>query len=142
MGEALQGGMLVKVLEAFTSDDVGNHELKAGQNGVVLRIGKDGDANIDFEGIEKSTWVFKKNFHRLEAVPQAFNTGDTVEAHSLNEVAMNGKWGKVIGFFQDGLVQVEFPGVGGQALKPWKLRLMEAHSTSCPNGHALEDYTV
>jgi len=61
-----------------------------------------------------------------------FNTGDTVEAHSLLSAAdLNDKQGEVIGF-QGERITVRFAEVGDKALKPGNLKLVKAWEMAEP----------
>eukprot|EP00927_Polykrikos_kofoidii_P066256 TRINITY_DN61888_c0_g1_i1.p1 TRINITY_DN61888_c0_g1~~TRINITY_DN61888_c0_g1_i1.p1 ORF type:complete len:1589 (+),score=254.33 TRINITY_DN61888_c0_g1_i1:156-4922(+) len=65
-GEVTVGAHVV-VVEDFTSNDKDKDRLRVGMQGVVKMIDDGGDAQIDFIGIAKLKWVFKRNFYKLKA---------------------------------------------------------------------------
>merc|ERR1712217_319109 len=67
MGEQLDAGAHVRVIEAFDSNQTNKIKLNVGVMGSVIKVDKDGDALIYFELGNASTkqWIFSKHFHKL-----------------------------------------------------------------------------
>lgn len=68
--EGISSPRVVEVLEEFVSNGKSQTILKKGLQGTIMGIDDDGEeALIDF-GLGKDMWVFKKNFHKLEGMPE------------------------------------------------------------------------
>eukprot|EP00929_Paragymnodinium_shiwhaense_P006827 TRINITY_DN110792_c0_g1_i1.p1 TRINITY_DN110792_c0_g1~~TRINITY_DN110792_c0_g1_i1.p1 ORF type:complete len:1199 (+),score=198.51 TRINITY_DN110792_c0_g1_i1:150-3746(+) len=59
-------GARVLVVEEMTSNDRDRDRLPVGTRGVVKLIDESGDAQVDFFGIPKLKWIFKRNFGKLQ----------------------------------------------------------------------------
>lgn len=67
----LAAGVRVKVLREFVSDGLARRDLWEGLRGRVVRIDCNGDAEIDFDGINPTHWVCKEKLDRLEVDSEA-----------------------------------------------------------------------
>lgn len=65
---AISTGRDVEVLEGFLSNSEPRKKLRKGLRGRVRLIDADGDAEIDFEGLPETQWVFSEHFDRLRVV--------------------------------------------------------------------------
>eukprot|EP00665_Eupelagonemidae_sp_cell47_P017771 gene17771-biopygen8540 len=61
-------GDIVAVSSDFMSDSEDAVLLKKGMKGIIKKIDKEGDANIDFDDLPGYKFVFKKNFDKLRIV--------------------------------------------------------------------------
>jgi len=68
-------GSTVIARRDFKSDSAEREALSTGQTGLVKRLDGDGDALIEFRGLQKPQWVFKAAFDNL-CVLQAKSDGD------------------------------------------------------------------
>jgi hypothetical protein len=75
----LEPGTLVRAKEDFESDTVGRTAIGQGTRGRVKRIDDDGDAFIQFHGIEEHQWVFQRHFGRLQIEAPEISKGMKVE---------------------------------------------------------------
>mmetsp|Transcript_105103 Transcript_105103/g.250198 ORF Transcript_105103/g.250198 Transcript_105103/m.250198 type:complete len:373 (+) Transcript_105103:44-1162(+) len=62
-------GDLVQVREAFDSDSEDRAHLELGTYGIVVEVDAQGDTFVDFCSHNARQWVFKKNQHKIQAVP-------------------------------------------------------------------------
>lgn len=61
-----EAGQEVVVGVSFHSDSVGETLLSQGLQGRVVEVDDEGDACIDFAGLQKAQWVKRRNFHKLQ----------------------------------------------------------------------------
>lgn len=77
------------VKTAFISDDVAKMPLNPGMGGTIVFVDKDGDMQIQFDGIPEPHWVFRSNFNKLKIGWQAKQAKDstvnTMLAHSFGK---------------------------------------------------------
>ena len=63
-------GRWVRATVTFTTDSKNAKEVSKGSLGVVAEIDQDGDASIDFEGLDAEEWVLQSNFGNISVLSQ------------------------------------------------------------------------